>query len=129
MLVKVMNTSWENLQIAMHKSVRRLFRSRNLFVPCNLKISGGVYNLEQPHTQYRFQFPIVFGMLSYLLGMSYDVADFVSFFYVFQVLLKEIQFCPSLWFRADFQFELCSFSSLFSFFLKSLIAKERCETQ
>ena len=39
------NTTWENLQIETHKSGRRLFRSPNWFVLCDLQVfSGGVYS-------------------------------------------------------------------------------------
>ena len=39
------NTTWENLQIEKHKSVRRSFRSPNWFVLFDLQIfSGGVYS-------------------------------------------------------------------------------------
>ena len=63
-MFEVINTTWENLQIAKHKSV--LFNSLSLlnwFVLCDLQIfSGCVCRLEQLHAQAPFLFPIVFGI-------------------------------------------------------------------
>ena len=47
---KLIKTTWENLQIAKHKSARRLFCSTIGFMLCDLQISTGkVYRIEQPH--------------------------------------------------------------------------------
>ena len=58
------NTTWENLQIEKHKSVRWADRTPSWFVLFNLQIfSGGVYPRVQPHAQSLFiLFPIVFGI-------------------------------------------------------------------
>ena len=61
-LLEVINTTWENLQIAKHKPVRWDERTPFWFVLRDLQIfSGSVYHLEQPHAQSPFLFPIVFG--------------------------------------------------------------------
>ena len=61
-LFEVTNTTWENLQIAKHKSVH--MRSEwHWFVRCDLQIfSGCVCHLEQLHAQSPFLFPIVLGI-------------------------------------------------------------------
>ena len=57
------NTTWENLQIEKHKSVRWPQRTPSWFVLFDLQIfSGGVYPRAQPHAQSLFLFPIVFGI-------------------------------------------------------------------
>ena len=57
------NTTWENLQIEKHKSVRWAERTPSWFVLFDLQIfSGGVYSQAQPHAQSLFLFPIVFGI-------------------------------------------------------------------
>ena len=59
----VINLTWENLQIAKHKSGIRSFSSADWSVLCDLQIfSGKVYHPEPPHAQYLFLFPIVFGV-------------------------------------------------------------------
>ena len=59
-LFEVTNTTWENLQIATHKSVSRILY---WFVLCNFHIfSGCVCHLEQLHAQSPFLFPIVFSI-------------------------------------------------------------------
>ena len=59
----VINTIWENLKIAKHKSVTCWFSSVDWFVLCDLQIfSGSVYHPEPPHAQSLFLFPIVFGI-------------------------------------------------------------------
>ena len=59
--------TWENLQIAKHKSGRRSFSLADWFVLCDLSIfSGKVYHPEPPHAQSLFLFPIVFGINNYL---------------------------------------------------------------
>ena len=59
----VINLTWENLQIAKHKSVRWTERTPSWFVLCDLYIfSGKVYHPEPPHAQSLFLFPIVFGI-------------------------------------------------------------------
>ena len=58
-----MNTTWENLQFAKHKSVTRWFRSVNWFVLCELQtFLGSVHHPEPPHAKTFFLFPIVFGI-------------------------------------------------------------------
>ena len=66
---RAINTTWENLQIEKHKSRRRSFRSPDRFVLCNLQIfSGGVYPPSAAsRTICFFLFPIVFGIIIYLL--------------------------------------------------------------
>ena len=60
-LLELRNTTWENLQIAKHKSVGRWFSWADWFVLCDLQIfSGSVYHLERPLAQSLFLFPIVF---------------------------------------------------------------------
>ena len=57
------NTTWENLQIEKHKSVRWAEHTPSWFVLFDLQIfSGGVYPQAQPHAQSLFLFPIVFGI-------------------------------------------------------------------
>ena len=59
------NTTWENLQIEKHKSVRWAGRTPSWlnFVLFNLQIfSGGVYPLRRNLTHILFLFPIVFGI-------------------------------------------------------------------
>ena len=59
-LFEVTNTTWENLQIATHKSVS--FTPHILLI-CALQIfSGCVCHLEQLHAQSPFLFPIVFSI-------------------------------------------------------------------
>ena len=59
----VINTTWENLQVAMHKSVCWTERTAYWFVLCDLQIfSGKVYHPEPPHAQSPFLFPKVFGI-------------------------------------------------------------------
>ena len=61
-LFEVTNTTWENLQIATHKSVSF---TPHIVLICalNLQIfSGCVCHLEQLHAQSHFLFPIVFGI-------------------------------------------------------------------
>ena len=61
-LFEVTNTTWDNLQIATHKSVSFTLHMY-WFVLCNLQIiSGCVCHLEQLHAQSPFLFPIVFGI-------------------------------------------------------------------
>ena len=56
----MINLTWENLQIAKHKSVRWAERKPSWFVLCDLQIfSGKVYHPEPPHAQSVFLFPIV----------------------------------------------------------------------
>ena len=84
-LFEVTNTTWENLQIAMHKSVLSpttlpsptvwfegsvvgdiSLRTLYWFVLCNLQIFSGCIchvHLEQLHAQSPFLFPIVFGII------------------------------------------------------------------
>ena len=77
-LFKVANTTWENLQIATHKSVS--FTLLNWFVLCNLQIfSGCVCHLEELHAQFPFLFPIVFGI------------NLISFFNIGSVLLTVLR--------------------------------------
>ena len=61
-LFEVTNTTWENLQIATHKSVS--FTPHIVLIcVCNLQIfSGCVCHLGQLHTQSPFLFPIVFSL-------------------------------------------------------------------
>ena len=58
------NTTWENLQIEKHKSVRWAERTPSWFVLFDLQIfSGGVYSPSATsHAQSLFLFPIVFGI-------------------------------------------------------------------
>ena len=61
-LFEVTSTTWENLQIATHKSVS-FPPPLYWFVFCNLQIfSGCACHLEQLHAQSPFLFPIVFGI-------------------------------------------------------------------
>ena len=61
--LEVINLTWENLQIAKHKSVRWTERTSSWFVLCDLSIfSGKVYHPEPPHAQSLFLFPILFGI-------------------------------------------------------------------
>ena len=70
------NTTWENVQIAKHKSVRWGKRTPSWFVLCDLQIfSGGFYPQAQPHAQSLFLFPIVFGInLSLSLSLSISLS-------------------------------------------------------
>ena len=57
------NTTWENLQIEKHKSVRWAERTPSWFVLFDLQISQVVFIPQaQPHAQSLFLFPIVFGV-------------------------------------------------------------------
>ena len=61
------NTTRENLQIAKHKSGRRLFRSPDWFVLCDLQtFSGGVYPPSTTSRTISFSIPIDFGINVYL---------------------------------------------------------------
>ena len=61
-LFEVTNTTWENLQIAKHKSVQ--CAEWMTLMSCNLMIfSGCACHLEQLHAQSPFLFPIVFGIM------------------------------------------------------------------
>ena len=63
-LLEVINTTWKNLQIAEHKSVRWPERTPYWFVLWDLQVfSGGVYHLVQPHAHCLFLFRIVFVFL------------------------------------------------------------------
>ena len=56
-------TTWENLQIEKHKSGRRAFRSLDWFVLSICRFSQVVFiPRAQPHAQFLFLFPIVFGI-------------------------------------------------------------------
>ena len=51
-LLEVIYITWENLQIAKHKSDRWAEQMPHWFVLCDLQIfSGSVYHLAQIHTQ------------------------------------------------------------------------------
>ena len=57
------NTTWENLHIEKHKSVRWAERTPSWFVLFDLQIfSRGVYPRAQPRARSLFLFPIVFGI-------------------------------------------------------------------
>ena len=55
------NTTWENMQIEQHKSVRWAERTPSWFVLFDLQISSGVYSPSATSRTISFLFPIVFG--------------------------------------------------------------------
>ena len=75
----VINLTWENLQIARHKSVRWAERTPSWFVLCDLYIfSGKVYHPAPPHAQSLFLFPIYIYCFWYYRkrrGASYIVRE------------------------------------------------------
>ena len=82
-LFEVINTTWDNLQIATHKSVSFTLHMY-WFVLCNLQIiSGCVYHLEQLHAQSPFLFPIVFGIN---LIPFFDICSVLAVFHLTRVV-------------------------------------------
>ena len=73
----VINLTWENLQIAKHKSVRWAERTSSWFVLCKI-FSGKVYDPEPPRAQSLFLFPIVFGinLILFSMGRTMGRAEF-----------------------------------------------------
>ena len=73
-LLKVINTAWEYRQIAKHKSVRSWSSHRNslCFAICRLSQLVFICDLEQPHAQSLFLFPIVFdGIVAFVQKPSF----------------------------------------------------------
>ena len=80
MLFEVTNTTWENLQIAKHKSVQC---PEWMTLICALRFadfSGCVCHLEQHHAQSPFLFPIVFSINLFLfLDVDFSSSDKLIF--------------------------------------------------